>query len=447
MLNVKFRLGIAAMAVMLAAASPARAADGLAVEAMPLGVTLQYLGQPQGYGMQRISLTPRREITYSDQKGRTLYTYDKDAPGKSNCTGECAAKWIPLTPIAGAKPVPRWTIFKREDGTMQWALNGKPLYTYVEDKEGGEILGLGADPALDIKGGNAGKALTAKLPEGWRVERFQTGGVPTAEFKAPHGFQLRAVTDANAVVIIDDEARVLYAYDGDVNKDGRTCGVASAICAGFNPVEAPVMAKPIGDWTIIDRRDGIRQWRYKNKPLYIFEGDRIPGDVHGEGVDKRWRLAVIYSYFLPSNVKFREDLGRGRHMVTEKGMTLYRRDHKAFNNASSQFAHEIPYRPRVGRLIREVACDARCREYWKPHLAPANAQPSGYWGVHVLPDGAKQWTYKDYALYTYVGDKEPGDMTGDSIYDERLSDDPTFDNDLGFPALYKAGFFWIFASL
>jgi len=447
MFSFKSPLAIAAAIGILAAAPMARAAEALTSEAMPIGITLQYLGAPQGYGMQRISLFPRSEITYSNEKGLTLYTYDKDGPGKSNCTGECAQSWIPLTPVAGAKPIPRWTIITRDDGTKQWAHNGKPLYTYVKDKEGGEILGLGADPELDHKGTNAGKALTAKLPEGWRVERFQTGGRPTYDFTAPRGFGLREVTDANGVVIVNPEGHVLYTYDGDVTKDGRACGTASATCAGFTPVEAPVLAKDIGDWSIIDRRDGIRQWRYKNKPLYTYEADRIVGDVHGENVDKRWRLAVVLSYYLPPNVKFREDPGRGRHLVTDKGMTLYRRDHKAFNNASSQFAHDIPYRPRVGRLIRDVACDALCREEWIPFPAPANAQPRGYWGVHVLPDGSKQWTYKDYALYTFVGDKKPGDLRGDSIYDHRLSDDPNVNNDLGFPALYKAGFFWIFASL
>ena len=36
---------------------------------------------------------------------------------------------------------------------------------------------------------------------------------------------------------------------------------------------------------------------------------------------------------------------------------------------------------------------------------------------------------------------------GDSIYDHRLGDDPNVDNDLGFPALYTAGFFWSFVGL
>ena len=444
------KTAILGAAAALLAALPVQAADGFAVEAMPVGITLQYLGAPQGYGMQRISLYPRNEITYSSDKGRTLYVFDKDEPQKSNCTDDCTKTWLPLTPLAGAKPTPGWTIFKRADGTQQWAHNGKPVYSYVGDKDGGEIMGLGDDPELDYQGsvgGNAGRALTAKLPDGWRVEKFQSGGVPTAAFVAPRGFGLREITDANGVVLVDEQGRVLYAYDGDLEKDGRACGTASSTCAGFTPVEAPRLERSVGDWTIVDRRDGIRQWRYKNKPLYTYEGDRITGDVHGEQVDKRWHLAMFATYWLPSSVKFREDPGRGRHLVTDKGMTLYRRDHKSFNNASVQFAHDIPYRPRVGRLIREVACDERCRDVWKPFLAPANAQPRGYWGVHTLPDGSKQWTYKDYALYTFTGDKKPGEMAGDSIYDHRIGDDPNVDNDLGFPALYTAGFFWIFASL
>jgi len=447
MLRVKHQLAATAAALILAASPVSWAASDFAMDAMPVGITLQYLGAPQGYGMQRVSLFPRNEITFSNESGRTLYSYDKDLPNKSNCVGECTQKWKPLAPIAGAKPIPGWTLVNREDGTKQWAHNGKLLYTYVDDKDGGEILGLGDDPELDHKGGNAGKALTAKLPEGWHVEKSLTGGKPTIEFKAPFGYGLREITDANGVVIVDNQGRVLYAYDGDINKDGRACGTASAYCAGFNPVEAPALSHPVGDWSLIERPDGIRQWQYKGKPLYTFEGDRISGDVHGENVDKRWRLAVFARYFLPRNVKFSEDPGRGRVLVTDKGMTLYRRDHKAFNNASLQFAHDIPYRPRVGRLIRNVACDARCQMDWKPHLAPANAQPQGYWGVHTLPNGSKQWTYKDYALYTYTGDKKPGDMTGDAIMDERLSDDPKVNNDLGFPALYKAGFIWMFASL
>ena len=98
-------------------------------------------------------------------------------------------------------------------------------------------------------------------------------------------------------------------------------------------------------------------------------------------------------------------------------------------------------------MIRDVACDAECRKIWHPYPAPADAQPSGYWGVAILPDGTKQWTYKDFALYTYDGDKKPGDMTGENIYDISLSNDPNINNDRGFPGFYHSAFFWTLATL
>ncbi len=79
----------------------------------------------------------------ADPKGMTLYTFDKDVEGKSNCSGECAEYWPPALAGADAKPVGDLTVIKRDDGTMQWADDGKPLYTYVDDKKPGDIMGDG----------------------------------------------------------------------------------------------------------------------------------------------------------------------------------------------------------------------------------------------------------------------------------------------------------------
>ena len=38
-----------------------------------------------------------------DAKGMTLYVFDKDAAGKSNCNGPCATNWPPLMAGADAK--------------------------------------------------------------------------------------------------------------------------------------------------------------------------------------------------------------------------------------------------------------------------------------------------------------------------------------------------------
>jgi predicted lipoprotein with Yx(FWY)xxD motif len=83
--------------------------------------------------------------TLADERGMTLYTFDKDEPGKSNCYGECAEYWPPALAPSDAKPLLDLAPIERADGTLQWAHRGKPLYTYVEDQEPGDITGDGKD--------------------------------------------------------------------------------------------------------------------------------------------------------------------------------------------------------------------------------------------------------------------------------------------------------------
>ena len=80
---------------------------------------------------------------YTDANGMTLYTYDKDEKGKTNCYDKCAVAWPPLMAAADAKPEGDWTIVDRTDGTRMWAYDGKPLYTYVDDKKAGDMTGEG----------------------------------------------------------------------------------------------------------------------------------------------------------------------------------------------------------------------------------------------------------------------------------------------------------------
>src|SRR5215469_10158148 len=70
---------------------------------------------------------PATAAAYADAKGMTLYTYDKDDAGKSNCTGDCAKTWIPVPAPADAKPFGDWSVVARDDGSKQWAMMGKPL--------------------------------------------------------------------------------------------------------------------------------------------------------------------------------------------------------------------------------------------------------------------------------------------------------------------------------
>lgn len=81
--------------------------------------------------------------TLVDSKGMTLYTFDKDAGGKSMCNGPCAENWPALVAADDAKPNAEMTIVVRDDGKKMSAYKGKPLYTFKKDTAPGETNGDG----------------------------------------------------------------------------------------------------------------------------------------------------------------------------------------------------------------------------------------------------------------------------------------------------------------
>jgi len=80
---------------------------------------------------------------FVDAKGMTLYTFDKDAGGKSACNGPCADNWPPLFATDSDKPTADMTIVVRDDGKKMWAYKGKPLYTFKKDTAAGQTTGDG----------------------------------------------------------------------------------------------------------------------------------------------------------------------------------------------------------------------------------------------------------------------------------------------------------------
>ena len=86
----------------------------------------------------------------TDDHGMTLYTFDKDKGGKSACNGKCAENWPPLMAASGTKGSKGYTLIKRDDGKMQWAYKGKPLYTWVKDKKAGDVTGDGVNKVWHI---------------------------------------------------------------------------------------------------------------------------------------------------------------------------------------------------------------------------------------------------------------------------------------------------------
>ena len=84
----------------------------------------------------------------ASQPGFTLYTFVNDAAGPSVCNGNCASTWPPYT-VASADEIiaPPGVVGlgtqPRQDGSLQVALNGEPLYFYAPDGQPGDTLGHG----------------------------------------------------------------------------------------------------------------------------------------------------------------------------------------------------------------------------------------------------------------------------------------------------------------
>lgn len=82
----------------------------------------------------------------------------------------------------------------------------------------------------------------------------------------------------------------LYTFDKDNAGSGKSA--CNGPCAANWP---PLMAKDgeqaSGDYSIVTRDDGGKQWAYKGKPLYLWVKDQKPGDKTGDGVNNVWHIA------------------------------------------------------------------------------------------------------------------------------------------------------------
>ncbi|MEH0167727.1 hypothetical protein [Roseateles microcysteis] len=84
-------------------------------------------------------------------------------------------------------------------------------------------------------------------------------------------------------------AMTLYTFD----KDGGGKSMCNGPCAtNWPPLMASADAAASGEWSIITRDDGSKQWAYKGKPLYFWVKDAKPGDRTGDGFNKVWHTAT-----------------------------------------------------------------------------------------------------------------------------------------------------------
>jgi len=80
-------------------------------------------------------------LVMTTPRGMTVYTFDKDQPGRSNCYDACAKHWPPVTADDYSQEYGRLSLVSRTNGQRQWAYDGNPLYTYAEDSMRGDVNG------------------------------------------------------------------------------------------------------------------------------------------------------------------------------------------------------------------------------------------------------------------------------------------------------------------
>jgi len=83
-----------------------------------------------------------------------------------------------------------------------------------------------------------------------------------------------------------EESQAIYYYDLDT-PDVSNC--TSECLQRWRPVTAQDRVDRIGDWNVIKRTDGFRQWTYRKRPVYIFLHD-VPGKALGDDREGLWHV-------------------------------------------------------------------------------------------------------------------------------------------------------------
>lgn len=93
---------------------------------------------------------------------------------------------------------------------------------------------------------------------------------------------------ASGPVLTGGKGMTLYVFD----KDSAGRSACDGTCAtNWRPLMAPTSARSHGDYSVVTRDDGSKQWAYKGRPLYHWKGDAKPGDTTGDGVNQVWHVA------------------------------------------------------------------------------------------------------------------------------------------------------------
>ncbi|MEU3725852.1 SCO0930 family lipoprotein [Streptomyces sp. NPDC031705] len=228
----------------------------------------------------------------------------------------------------------------------------------------------------------------------------------------PAGQLAAAATDRLGPVLTDSAGFTLYRFDKDTaeppasNCDGDCAKAWPVVAAGDVSAASGMDPALLGE---VVRKDGGKQLTVAGRPAYRFAKDTKAGDLNGQGVGGTWfafapdggkaakAAAPAGAGRASGALTVAEDPGLGDHIVDGNGMTVYR------------FKPDTAW-PMVSR------CTGDCLAKW-PVVAPVDrdgAQGITEKNYLVLdrPDGTKQQTVNCWPLYTFTGDKKPGDTNG-----------------------------------
>jgi len=91
-------------------------------------------------------------------------------------------------------------------------------------------------------------------------------------------------------VLVGPNGMTLYVFDKDAANSGKSA--CNGPCAtNWPPLMAADAAQGVGDYMVITRDDGKKQWAMKGKPLYYWAKDSKPGDKTGDGFMTIWHVA------------------------------------------------------------------------------------------------------------------------------------------------------------
>jgi predicted lipoprotein with Yx(FWY)xxD motif len=318
----------------------------------------------------------------------------------------CVQVWPPLIAAADAKPVGKWTLVPRKDGSKQWAYDDFPVYTSSRDRRPGDVLGGTKTEKLGVGGGG-----------GTGVLRVPIGPPPDIP---P---ELAMVPVATGHLLVDHKSYSVYTWDGD----GPGKSNCDAKCLEeWSPVLAPEGAQQQGQWTTVERSPGIKQWAFRKKPLYTYILDPRTRSLVGSDVPG-WHNVYTQRALPPPKEFTVQDSRIGQVLADSRGMTIY--IYRCTDDALDQLACDNPDTPQAYRLAICGNGDPKvCNETF-PYLtaAPNARSESRFWSVMAIDpntghraaagqaDAVHVWAYRERPVYTSTRDRKPGDANGDGF--------------------------------